>query len=163
MAGRATGASRGRGSELSWRCSGIRQPRKRKRSSSLFMDCAAIVGRRVEVRSMESETLLDLYLFFFVPLSRMNDPMMTKFDTNAEAKISEDAQTVRYCCLPRFEMTSGMRKPVMRIKAMEVLNKALVWSLRRQVWPERSTIGIGNATRRMSVMISAEPMVSSCA
>jgi len=58
--------------------------------------------------------------------------MTTILDTKAEAKISEDAQTVRYCCRPRLEMTSGTRIPVMMIKAMEVLNSDASWSFRFQ-------------------------------
>lgn len=162
IAGSAAGAGRARFSGLSCRCSGIRQPKKRNKSSSLPVD-AAIVGRRVEVRSIESETLVDFHLFFFVPLSRMKDPMTTKLDTKAEAKISLEAHIVRYCCRPRFEMTSGMRIPVMIIRAMDVLNSAPSCSFRRQVWPERSTMGIGKATSRMSVIISAVPMVRSWA
>ena len=117
----------------------------------------------MEVRSIESETLIDFHLFFFVPLSRINDPMTTKFDTKADAKISEDAQMVRYCCRPRFEMTAGMRMLVIMIRAIDVLNKDDSTNLRRQVCPERSTIGIGNATSNMSVMMSAVPIVRSCA
>lgn len=162
MAGSAMGAGRGYNSGLACRCSGIRQPRKRKRSSSLSVGCG-IVGRLVEVRSIESETLMDFHLFFFVPLSRMNDPMTTKFDTKADAKISEDAQIVRYCCRPRLEMTAGIRMPVIMMSAIDVLNKAANCNLRRQVCPERSTIGMGNATSSMSVIISAVPIVRSCA
>lgn len=122
-----------------------------------------MVGRRVEVRSIESETLIDFHLVFFEPLSRMNDPMTTKFDTKAEARISEEAQIVRYCCRPRLEMTSGIRMPVMMISVMDVLNNAANCNFRRHVCPERRTIGIGKATSKMSVMISAVPIVRSCA
>lgn len=89
--------------------------------------------------------------------------MTTMLDTKAEAKISEDAQTVRYCCRPRFAMTSGTRMPVMMIRAREVLNNAASWSLRFQFCPDRRTMGMGNAMSKMSVMISAVPMVINCA
>jgi hypothetical protein len=162
IAGRAIGAGRGYSSGLACRCSGMRQPRKRKRSSSLSVGCA-MVGRRVEARSIESETLPDFHLFFLLPLSRMKDPMTTKLDTKADAKISDEAQIVRYCCLPRLEMTSGTRMPVMMMSAIDVLNRDASCNFRRHVCPERRTIGIGKATSKMSVMISAVPMVSNCA
>lgn len=58
--------------------------------------------------------------------------MTTIFDTKADAKISEDAQMVRYCCRPRFEMTCGTRMPVIMMRAMDVLNNAASCSLRFQ-------------------------------
>ena len=85
----------------SCKCSGTRIPRYRNRSSSLPVFWSAVtVGRLTEDRSMLSDTLCDLYLFFFVPLSRRNDPMMTVLDTAALARISAEAQTVRYCWRP---------------------------------------------------------------
>lgn len=162
IAGSPGGAGRANNSGLVCRCPGMRQPKNRKRSSSLSVGCG-IVGRLVEVRSIESETLIDFHLFFFVPLSRMNDPIIIIFDTKADAKISEDAQMVRYCCRPRLEMTAGIRMPVIMMSAIDVLNNAANCILRRQVCPERSTIGMGKATSRMSVMISAVPIVRSCA
>jgi hypothetical protein len=82
--------------------------------------------------------------------------MTTMFDTKAEARISEDAQIVRYCCRPRFAMTSGTRMPVMMIRAMEVLNKAANCSLRFQFCPDRRTMGMGNAISKMSVIMSVD-------
>lgn len=70
------------------------------RSSSLPQCRFAMVGRRVDVLSMESVMLPNLNFAFFSPLSRKKDPSTTAFDTAAAAKISELAHTVRYCWRP---------------------------------------------------------------
>ena len=108
---------------------------------------------------MLSERLFALYRFFFVPLSRRNEPIITKFDTAAAARISADAQTVRYCCNPRLSMTIGTLVAVIAIRMIDKLNSELSWNFLFQVCPELNIIGIGNATSRISVIISHVPIV----
>ena len=101
-----------------------------------------------------------LYLAFLGPLSRKNEPRMMALDTVAAARISEEAKTVRYCWRPRLWITSGIRAPVIPIRMMDMEKRVTSDTLRLNGIPERTMMGIGKQTRRMSVMMSAMPMVS---
>ena len=96
-AGKATGAGLTTGECEPCSSRGMRQPMARNRSSSLSPYKGTRVGRLVVVRSMLSIVVPRLYLLRLMPRSRTNEPKTTAFATAAEARISVDAQTVRYC------------------------------------------------------------------
>lgn len=84
-------------------------------------------------------------------------------ETMVAARISDDANIERNCWTPRLSMTIGTRAPVMTIRAIDKEKSPTREILRFKGMPERIMIGMGKAMRRMSVMMSATPIVMSCA
>ena len=106
-----------------------------------------------------------LYLnrFFFSPRSLMNDPKTTAFETAAAARISSEARSDRNCWSECRSMTLVTRYNVMPTKISEKLKSRTSDSLRLAGMVELKTIGMGNTTRRRSVITSLTPIVISCA
>ncbi len=83
-------------------------------------------------------------------------------DTAAAARISPDAHTVRYCWRLSWAMTDGILYAVMAISVAERLNSITSLILVESCRWDLMTMGSGNTMRRMSVIMSAVPIVMSC-
>jgi hypothetical protein len=157
----ATGAGRGSLETCALSSGFVRYPRDRAKSSSLLQGWS--VRRLADpLRSMLSVVDGALNFAFFTPRSRRNDPRTIAFATVVAASISEEAKTVRNCCIPCRLITRGTRAPVTTMRTIDMENSAVNENLRLRGMADRKMMGMGKATSRTSVMPSVTLMVRSC-
>jgi hypothetical protein len=134
------------------------------RSESLSLLRAVKVCRR-DVRPLVlAVDELYLYFCFLTPRSLRNEPMMTALETAVAARISPEANTLRYCWLPRWLMTDLTLYAVIPTRMADMLNRRIKEILRLSLKADDlRTMGMGKMISRTSVMMSAVPIVSSCA
>ena len=142
-------------------------PRSRTRSSSLPQYCAVTVARRVCVGDStlppSTSEPARLNFAFLTPRSRMKLPMTMALVTPAAAKTSKEAKRERNCWDDLRVIVAGTRYAVRPTRPRDRAKSRTSEILRFSGISERMTIGIGKATRVMSVTMSQTPMAMSCA